>query len=329
MPRGQQAATAPEQAAEATREAYRDALVKIMKSDELVYCLDSDTGLFTGVDFGCASGRYLNLGIAEQNLMGVAAGLDARGKYPFVNTMAAFASTRALEAVKIDIAYNRLPVRIVATHAGLSAGHLGPTHHGLEDLACLRTLPHMTVVVPVDAAQTRAVIRQSRLVKGPLYVRLGRKATPPVAPAQSVAIGTVQWLRQGDDAVALACGPHPVMAALTAHEALRERGIGLAVANVHTIKPLDRAAIVAAARGRVVVTVEDHWITGGLGGAVAELLSEACPTWVRRIGVPDTFASAAGPHEWLLEHYGITGDGVTQTVLAVLAEQRGVHAEAR
>ena len=164
----------------AARAAYRDLLIRLMAGDPRIYCLDSDTGLFAGADFGSAADRYLNLGIAEHNLMGVAAGLAASGRIPFVNTMATFATTRALEAVKIDIAYNRLPVRIVATHGGLAAGHLGPTHHSLEDLAIMRTLPGFTVVVPADSAAAEEAVLQTLDLPGPAYIRLGRSATPPI-----------------------------------------------------------------------------------------------------------------------------------------------------
>ncbi|MEV4259128.1 hypothetical protein AB0J52_38725, partial [Spirillospora sp. NPDC049652] len=178
------------------REAYSAVLPELMLADERLYCLDSDTGLFDRDAFAAVPGRYLNLGIAEQSLMGTAAGLAASGRIPFVTTMATFAATRALEAIKIDIVYNALPVRIVATHGGLSAGHLGPTHHALEDLAVMRALPGLTVVVPADADQAEAAVRQSAELPGPAYIRLGRKATPDVGGGP-FEIGRAQWLRRG------------------------------------------------------------------------------------------------------------------------------------
>ena len=306
----------------AARDAYRDLLVKLMADDPRLYCLDSDTGLFTGVDFGPAADRYLNLGIAEHNLMGVAAGLAVSGKIPFVNTMATFAATRALEAVKIDIAYNALPVRIVATHGGLSAGHLGPTHHALEDLAIMRTLPGLTVVTPADAGATEESVSQSVDLPGPVYLRLGRKPTPPLN-SDPIEIGRAQRLRDGDDLVIFACGPHPVLASLAAANLLAADGIEVAVLNVHTLKPLDVAAITAAA-GKVpaAITVEEHWRSGGLGGAIAETLAEHAPTRIARIGMPDTFAQVVGGQEHLLSHYGITGEQIAATALTLL---RGVR----
>ncbi|MGA5068061.1 hypothetical protein ACPB9E_30505 [Streptomyces exfoliatus] len=161
------------------REVYRDTLAGLLADDERLTCLDSDTGLFSPVDWGDEAGRYINLGIAEQNLMGAAAGLARSGRIPCVNTMATFAATRAVGAVKLDIALNNLPVRIAATHSGLSAGHLGSTHHSLEDLAVVRLLPHMTVLVPADAAAAEEMVRASVDLPGPVYLRLGRRHPRP------------------------------------------------------------------------------------------------------------------------------------------------------
>lgn len=177
--------TAPAPApARAAREVYRDTVAELLPGEPRLVVLDSDTGLFGGVDFGSAADRYLNLGIAEHTLMGTAAGLAREGRIPLVNTMAAFASSRAVEAVKIDIAMGNLPVLIAATHSGVSAGHLGPTHHALEDLAVMRALPHMTVVVPGDAAGTEDLLRQALTLGGPVYFRLGRGATPICPPVR-------------------------------------------------------------------------------------------------------------------------------------------------
>jgi transketolase len=304
-----------------SREAYRDVLVKLMADDPRLYCLDSDTGLFSGVDFGPAADRYVNLGIAEQNLMGVAAGLAASGKIPFVNTMATFATTRALESLKVDVAYAGLPVRIAATHAGLSAGHLGPTHHALEDLAIMRALPGFTVVTPADATAAEEAVAQSLELPGPVYLRLGRKATPPLEAGPTV-LGRAQRLRDGADLAVFACGPHPVLASLAAADRLAAGGVRASVLNVHTLKPLDTEAIVAAVRGvRAAVTVEEHWRSGGLGGAVAEVLAEHAPTRLARVGVPDEFATVVGGPEHLLDHYGITGERIAATALSLIDQE--------
>ncbi len=316
-------ATAPQQTAvaaapeapspRATRDAYRDLMAQLLAREEKWVCLDSDTGLFNGVDFEDAARRYVNLGIAEQNLMGAAAGLARDGWVPFVNTMATFASSRAVESVKIDIALNNLPVRIVATHAGLAAGHLGSTHHCLEDLAVMRLLPNMTVLVPADAASTEELIRQSAAIPGPVYVRLGRKATAPVPETEApVRLGHAQVLAEGGDVVLVACGPHPVLMALEAAGELAAHGIGATVLNMHTIKPFDSRTLLAAAHGaRGVVTVEEHWRSGGLGSLVAETLADSDrPLGVRRIGVDDRFVSGNGNQDYLLDQAGITPGAV-------------------
>ncbi|MGH4033426.1 transketolase family protein [Actinomycetota bacterium Odt1-20B] len=303
----------------ATREAYRDTLLPLLDQHPELICLDTDTGLFSADHAAAAGEQYLNLGIAEHNLMGIAAGLAACGRIPFVNTMAAFAASRALEAVKIDIAYNRLPVRIMATHGGLSAGHLGPTHQALEDLAVLRALPQMTVVVPADAAATQAFVEQSVSLPGPLYVRLGRKPSPPLPDAPAPVIGRAQTLRQGDDVVLACCGPYPVLACLAAADTLAGHGVEATVLNLHTLRPLDTRALVAAARpAPLVVTVEEHWRSGGLGGAVAEALAQEAPTRVLRLGMPDRFVDVVGDQEHLLTHYGLTADNVVRTVRTAL-----------
>lgn len=305
----------------ATRDAYRDELLSLLDRHPDVICLDSDTGLFSAQHAAALGDQYLNLGIAEHNLMGIAAGMAACGRMPFVNTMAAFAASRALEAIKIDIAYNRLPVRIMATHGGLAAGHLGPTHQALEDLAVLRVLPGMTVVVPADAAATEAVVAQSLRLPGPLYVRLGRKASPALPAGPPPVIGQAQTLRQGGDVVLACCGPYPVLACLAAADALAGRGIEATVLNLHTLRPFDTQTLVAAARpAPLVVTLEEHWRSGGLGGAVTEALSEAAPTRVLRLGMPDRFVDAVGNQEHLVAHYDLTAERVVRTVLTALDE---------
>lgn len=309
----------------ATRTAYRDSLVTMMAADDRVVCLDTDTGLFSDVDFGAAGGRYLNLGIAEHTLMGVGAGMAASGWRPYVNTMAAFASARALEAVKIDIAYNALPVRIVATHGGVSAGHLGPTHHALEDLAVMRALPNMTVVVPADARSATALLAQTARLPGPAYLRLGRKPTPslPDGVADPV-LGRIQPLRDGQEVVFVCCGGLPTLAALGAADALADDGVPSGVLHAHTLKPFDADTLLRHTAGAtLVVTVEEHWRTGGLGSAVAEVLAEAHPPTsprLVRIGLPDAFMSTVGGQEDILARHGITPNGLAAHVRAALHE---------
>ncbi len=310
----------------APREVYRDVLVELLADDERLVCLDSDTGLFSPVDWGPAADRYINLGIAEQNLMGVAAGLArSSARVPFVNTMATFASTRALESVKLDIAMADLPVRIVATHGGLSAGHLGSTHHSLEDLAIMRMLPNMTVLCPADTTAVEDMVRASVDLPGPVYIRLGRGATPGLGPGlPPVRIGRAQTLREGGDIALVATGPYPVLAAQAAAEELARDGVDAAVINMHTVKPLDVEALTVAARTRGIVTVEEHWAAGGLGSAVAEVVAElgvGCP--VMRVAVPDIFAAGSGGHRHLLERNGITAETVVTRARQALAVHAG------
>lgn len=314
----------------ATRTAYRDWLVGHLLADQRAICLDTDTGLFAGVDFGAAAERYVNLGIAEHNLIGVAAGLAASGWRPYVNTMATFAATRALEAVKVDVAYNHLPVRIVATHAGLSAGHLGPTHHALEDLAALRALPGLTVAVPADAGSAVSLLVQTTDLPGPLYLRLGRRPTPALPPGADAEpeLGRLQVIRPGGRVVLVGCGPPALHAALGAARQLADEGVDTGLLHAHTLRPFDAATLLAhTARAELVVTVEEHWLVGGLGSAVAEALAEAGPAdgarRLLRVGLPDEFVSAVGDQDHLLARYGITADGVADRVRATLAAPPG------
>lgn len=299
------------------RTSYRDTLIDAMRDRPDVFCLDSDTGLFAPDMFGEMRDRYINLGICEQNLIGVAAGLAAAGKQPFVSTMAAFASLRAVETVRNDVARNALPVRIIATHGGLSAAHLGPTHHSLEDLAILRLFPSMTVAVPADTMAVEAFVRQAIDLPGPLYLRLGRDSAP-MLEAPVPRLGEAQWLRTGSDVSLLACGPPAIAAALEASAMLGRHGVESSILNVHTIKPLDADAVRRAALTRLVVTVEEHWTGGGLAGAVAELLAREQPTRMVTIGVEDSFVEVVGDHADLLQHTGIQANEITRRVMTIL-----------
>jgi transketolase len=304
----------------ATRHAYRDRLVALMATQPKVVCIDTDTGLFTGTDFGPAAARYLDLGIAEHTAMAAAAALAQAGWLPFVNTMATFATTRALESVKINIAYTGLPVRIMATHGGVAAGHLGFTHFALEDLAVMRALPGVTIVVPADASATASVVEQSVIIDGPLYVRLGRKATAPLPDDLGPAvIGKIQQLRAGDDVVIVCCGPLPVLAGLSAADQLAAGGISAAVLNAHTLRPFDDAALLdCAARAALVVTVEEHRTRGGLGGLVAEVLGGSLPRRLLRIGLPDVLEPGVGRQDEILERHGLDAAGIASRVRAAL-----------
>lgn len=310
-----------------TRDMYRRTLLELARADERVYCVDSDTG---GLEDGFAAelpGQYVNVGIAEANLIGVSAGLAAAGLIPFANTMSAFATARAAEQLRADVAANGLPVRVVATHAGLSAGHYGPSHHALGDLAVLRTMPNLTVVVPADTVETRYAIIAAAHVPGPVFVRLGRAATPPVyARPYQFALGSSVELAPGDDVAIIATGPLPVTLALRARDELASDGIEARVVNMHTVKPIDRAAILRAARQTAgIVTVEDHVVVGGLGGAVCEIVCAECPCRVIRVGTPEAHVDEVGDELELLTGAGVALEPVARAArrLAVASRRNG------
>ncbi|GAB4085414.1 transketolase family protein [Myceligenerans cantabricum] len=309
-----------------TREAYRDTLVDLTSARPEIVVLDTDTGLFPASAFSDHPERYVNVGIAEHTLVGTASGLARQGFRPVINTMAAFAASRAIEAVKLDVALPGLPVLVAGTHSGLSAGHLGPTHHGLEDLGAMRMLPHMAVLVPADACQAAALTRQAADLPGPAYLRLGRNPTPDLAADDTIRIGEIQVLRDGGDVLIAACGGLPVHAALDAAGRLAERGVSAGVVNVHTVKPLDVERLLPLVAGhRRVVTVEEHWCAGGMGSAVVEALTEHLPVRASRIGVPDTFVSVPGSHPALLDRVGISATRVAARVMELL-ERSDAHA---
>ena len=303
---------------ESDRVAYRAALVDLARNDPRIWCLDSDMGGLEKQFQAELPDQYVDVGIAEANLMSIAAALASTGILPFVNTMAAFAAARALEQVKLDIAYHGLPVRIAATHAGFSAAHYGPTHHAQSDLAAMRTLPNMTVLTPADARETVRLVTAAAYLPGPVYLRLGRNAIEPVYPDDvEVTIGKAVELRSGDDVTIVAAGALPVRFALDAADELAARGVGARVLNLHTIKPIDAQALVAAAeQTAAVVTVEDHSVLGGLGGAVAEVLAEHRPTRVRRVGIADTFCARPGTHAEQLAAAGVSAAHVVAAALA-------------
>ncbi|NPV69667.1 MAG: transketolase family protein [Firmicutes bacterium] len=304
----------------ATREAYGNALVELGRKRKDIVVLDADLSKSTmTVKFAREfPGRFLNAGIAEANLMGTAAGLALGGLVPFASTFAVFATGRAYDQIRQSIAYPGVSVKICATHAGLTVGPDGATHQSLEDIALMRVLPNMTVIVPADDLETAQVIETAADHPGPVYVRLGRHPVRRVSPeGYGFEIGRAAVLREGNDVAILACGVC-VSAALSAADELAVRGVSVRVLNVSTIKPLDGEAIVAAARdcGRV-VTVEEHSVIGGLGGAVCELLSQEFPVPVRVMGVKDVFGQSGTPDE-LLEYYGLTAADIVGAVDSLL-----------
>lgn len=305
----------------ATREAYGKALAALANTNENVVVLDADLSKSTKTaDFkAVAPERFFNMGIAEGNMMGVAAGLSTCGKVPFVSTFAMFAAGRAFEQIRNSICYPKLNVKVCATHAGLTVGEDGASHQAIEDISLMRSVPNMVVINPADDIETEAAIKAVAEMEGPCYVRLGRMAVSRVNDETNYnfVIGKGITLAEGNDVAIIATGIM-VEAALEAKEELAKEGINARVINIHTIKPIDEELIIKAAKETgVIVTAEEHSIIGGLGSAVAEVVSEKCPVPVLRVGVKDTFGESGKPNE-LLEKYGLTSNNIVNKVKEVI-----------
>ena len=302
----------------ATREAYGKTLAKLALEKDNIVVLDADLSKSTKTaDFKkVAPERFFNMGIAEGNMMAVAAGISTCDKVVFASTFAIFATGRAFEQVRNSICYPKLNVKVCATHAGITVGEDGASHQSVEDISLMRSIPNMTVISPSDAVETEAAIRAVAEMKGPYYVRLGRLAVPVINdnPEYNFAIGKGVIMREGKDATIIATGIM-VDAALEAYNLLVEKGIKVRVVNIHTIKPIDTDILVNAARQTgVIITAEEHSIIGGLGSAVCEVVSERHPVPVIRVGIKDTFGESGKPAE-LLKAYGLTADDIVKAVL--------------
>jgi transketolase len=308
----------------ATRDAYGDALVSLGKKRNDVVVLDADlSGSTKTSKFAKAfPERFFNIGIAEQDMMGTAAGLAIGGKLPFVSTFAVFATGRAWEQVRQSICYPNLNVKIVASHAGVTVGEDGGSHQSVEDIAVMRVIPHMTVIVPADSVETQQAIETVAEHQGPCYVRTGRNKVPVIfGPDYKFKIGKAHVFNEGKDAAIIATGIM-VAEALKARDLLRAEGIDAGVINMSTIKPIDTQAVLAAAkRCGAIVSAEEHSIIGGLGGAVAEALSESVPVPMVRIGVKDAFGTS-GDQEGLLRHYGLSAGNIAAAVKEVIKKKR-------
>ena len=311
----------------ATRDAYGDALAALGKKRDDVVVLDADlSGSTKTVKFAKVfPERFFNVGIAEQDLIGTAAGLALGGKLPFASTFAVFATGRAWEQVRQSVCYPNLNVKIVASHAGITVGEDGGSHQSVEDIAVMRVLPNMTVIVPADGPETLQAIEAVAEYKGPCYVRVGRNKVPTISPENyTFKIGKALVLHEGKEAAIIATGLM-VAEALKARDLLKAEGIDAGVINMSTIKPLDVDAIAAAAkRCGAIVTAEEHSIIGGLGGAVAEALAETTPVPMVRIGVKDTFGTS-GDQEGLMKHYGMSAQDIATAVKEVMGKKQGAR----
>lgn len=307
-------------AEQATREAYGKALVALGAENQNVVVLDADLSKSTKTaDFAKHyPERFFNMGIAEANMMGTAAGLAAAGKIPFASTFAIFATGRAFEQIRNSIAYPKLNVKIAATHAGVTVGEDGGSHQAIEDVAIMRALPNMTVLVPADGEETRQAINAIAQYDGPVYIRMGRLDVPLLFDADyHFEIGKANLIREGTDAVIFANGVM-VSAALEAAQELNSEGIRVAVVNVASVKPLDVDCITEwAKKTGAVVTAEEHTIMGGLGSAVAEVLGEHAPVPMFRVGIEDSFGESGRPYE-LLEKFGLTKEKIMEAVRKVI-----------
>lgn len=308
----------------ATRDAYGETLLELGKDHPNVVVLDADLSKSTKTaGFGKAyPDRFFNVGIAEANMMGIAAGLAASGKTPFASTFAMFATGRPYEQVRNTIAYPKLNVKIAATHAGLTVGEDGASHQAIEDIALMRVIPGMTVIVPADAEETKAVIRLAAEYHGPVYIRMGRSGVPVIhEEGFSMQWGKAMVLRQGKDITLVATGMM-VAVCLDAAQQLAGEGIEAEVIDVPFIKPFDAATISASVeKTGAVVTAEEHSIIGGLGSAVAEALAESVPAPMERVGVKDTFGESGTPDALLIK-YGLTAANIVAATKKVLQRKK-------
>lgn len=300
----------------ATRNAYGETLLELGKKRQDIVVLDADLSGSTKTSkfAGEFPERFFNMGVSEQDMIGTAAGLALSGKVPFASTFAVFETGRAWDQIRLTVCYSNTNVKLVATHGGITVGEDGASHQALEDIALMRALPNMSVIVPADAHETASAIRYVADHRGPVYVRLGRAKVPYVMPEDyRFALGKAHVFHIGKDANIVASGVM-VDIAKSAAEALKRESFDTGVINMSSIKPLDEDCLLrAASESRLIVTAEEHSVIGGLGGAVSEFLSENHPIMVRRIGVPDTFGCSGGGSE-LLQYHGLTATTIIDTV---------------
>ncbi|MCL6582806.1 MAG: transketolase family protein [bacterium] len=307
-----------------TRDVYGDVLVRLGQQNPNIVVLDADLSCSTRTEkFAKAfPDRFFNLGIAEQDMISTAAGLAAFGKIPFVSTFAVFATGRAWDQIRQSICYSMQNVKIVATHAGITVGEDSATHQANEDIALMRSLPNMNIIVPADGIETEKALEYLVHDKNPVYVRLSRCKFPVILDSDYVfQKGKAVLLEEGSEATIIAIGIM-VSRALRACEMLKKEGLSTRLLNMSTVKPIDQQAIVAAAEETgCIVTAEEHSVIGGLGSAVAEIISERCPVPLKRIGLNDCFG-ISGDAEKLLTYYGLTAEAIAQAVKDVVARKR-------
>ncbi len=304
---------------EAVRMAFTSALLEAAKQDRHIFAVTTDSrGSVTLGDFAQQlPQQFVEIGIAEQNAIGVSAGLANAGLRPFVCGPACFYSLRSAEQIKVDVAYSQMNVKVIGVSGGVSYGALGTSHHATQDIALMRAIPGLEVYLPADGAQMRAMLKYLVASDKPAYVRMGRGAVPQVYQEEAEFVpGKANWLRQGKDAALIGCG-EMVYHCLQAAEQLAANGIEVSVLDMHTLSPLDEESILRAALTGLVVTVEEHCVHGGLGSAVASVLAEHKPTAMRILGLPDE-PLYNGSSSDVFNHYGLTGSGIAQQVVGAL-----------
>lgn len=308
---------------QATREAYGQALEELGAVRQDVVVLDADLSKSTKTSMFQSKypERFFNAGIAEQNLMGLAAGFAAAGKVPFASTFAVFATGRAYDQIRNSICYPRLNVKIAATHAGITVGEDGGSHQALEDINLMRGLPNMTVLVPADGPEAKNAVKAAAEYEGPVYIRLGRSGVPTITDADApFVIGKGRVMREGSDMTLIGCGMM-VAKALEAADALAEEGVSAAVIDMSTIKPIDRELIVEwAKKTGAIVTAEEHNVIGGLGSAVAEVLIEEALVPMERVGIEDVFGESGTGGE-LVEKYRLTAEHIVEKARRAMARK--------
>ena len=296
----------------ATRQSYGEALVELGKENENIVVLDADLATATKtIEFAKEfPERFFDIGIAEADMIGTAAGMATCGKIPYASTFAVFAAGRAYDQIRSSVCYPNLNVKICATHAGITVGEDGATHQMLEDINLMRGMPNMHVFCPSDDVQTKWLIKEISKIQGPCYVRLCRLATPDIYNEnQKFEIGKMVQIGEGTDATIFATGV-TVSEAITAQKELKERGINVRVIDVHTIKPLDEEMIIKCAKEtKRLISVEDHNIIGGIGSAISEVLTDKCPTKLERMGINDTFGKSGNAKE-LLKYFKIDSQAI-------------------
>ena len=304
-----------------TRDGFGKGLVEMGKKDKNVVVLSADLTDSTRANWFKKEfpGRFFGMGVAEQDMMGTAAGFALMGKTPYACTFGVFASGRAWDQIRISVAYMNLNVKIIGTHGGISVGPDGATHQALEEIALMRILPNMTVIVPCDAIEAKKATMEAARIKGPVYMRLGRSAVPVLTSENTpFKIGKADTIRDGNDAAIFACG-QMVYEAIVACEMLEKEGISARLVNLHTVKPIDRDVIIKAAKETgAIVTAEEHTVLGGFGSAISEVVIQNCPVPLKMVGIQDRFGVSGEPDE-LFKYFGLKAKNIVSAAKAAIA----------